>query len=667
MQNLYYIFIYLFNYLAIYSIIYLFICSNKVFGQTEKDTSSLFQPKIEELLQMANQKNEELSTQVAGQKNFLVREAPSAITIITDEQLTQWGVTDFMDIFKFVPGFEVNFDIGNAYGLSVRGNWGGEAKILYMIDGIQMNELNYGSVNIGNRFSITAIKKIEIIRGPGSALYGGLAGLAVINIITKTGKEENKVQGSITYSNSQGESLKQITEISLTKKINDDFSIQIHGASHEGKISNRFVNFVRGSANYADSSRIYDRFLNIGMQYKNFRIKGIYDEYKIKRTLDIYAYDRYSDFTGTYLMADYEGKINEKLTISPEVSWKTQEPWNIYGGGQAYYAMIINRFQSMVRMKYAFNKNLEFSGGIEYYNLNSKFKSDTVKFFTGKRSFDIDNIGLFTEVSYQSKYFNVVAGARYDQHSFAGEAFVPRFSLTKAFSKFHYKIMYAEAFKTPIVSNLQLATSPISPENIKYGEIELGYKFNDKMSFVANFFTQNISNSIVFSYASSIIGGYANQGVSNLWGWEGQFNFTSKYFQTFLQYSFYRPRADSDVFRIPNNDQASQGTTPHKITLHTHTRITSKFFITLNSSFFSQRQMYVPIEFQGDDGLRTISEINLIDVVFLWKNVAKKLDIQLYVNDLTNEQFSHSPAYKVDLYPLPAPARTLGARVFWKF
>lgn len=635
-------------------------------GQNTADTAHFYQLNVGTLLTLPIKDEEEVSTQVAGQTNFIVREAPAAITIITDEQLAQWGITDLIEIFRFVPGFEVNFDIGDAYGLSVRGNWGGEAKILYMIDGIQINELNYGSVNIGNRFSITSVKRIEIIRGPGSALYGGLAGLAVINIITKSGQEKDRVEGRISYANSERQTLRQLTELSITKKINNRFSIQLHTALQDSKISNRLIDSPRGKASYADSSGVYNKFLNIGIQYQNLRIKGIYDEYKVKRAFNIYGNDKYLNFTGAYLMADYTWKINPKLTITPEISWKTQEPWNIYGGSQEYYAMIIKRTQMMTRIKYELSNNLQISGGIEYYNLAVNFKSDTVIFFTGKKRLNIDNIGAFTEISYQSKYVNIVLGARFDRHSFVGEAFVPRLSFTKAFKKFHYKFLFADAFKTPIVSNLQLATSPIRPENIRYSEIEVGYKFNDKLNVSTNFFIQNIANSIVYSYEASVVGGYANQGQSNSFGLETQINYQSTYFQAFLQYSFYKPQANSTVSRVEGINNANQGVAPHKISLHTHLQLHKKVFLTTNVSFLSERYYYGPIEFQEDNGLRKLNPITLFDVIVVWKSPIKNIDLQCYIKDLTNEQFSHVSAYKIDLYPLPAPARTFGVRLMWK-
>ncbi len=55
-----------------------------------------------------------------------------------------------------------------------------------MIDGQEINENLYGSVVFGGHYDVSQIQRIEIIRGPGSSIYGGCAELGVIHIITKS-------------------------------------------------------------------------------------------------------------------------------------------------------------------------------------------------------------------------------------------------------------------------------------------------------------------------------------------------------------------------------------------------------------------------------------------------------------------------------------------------
>ncbi len=76
--------------------------------------------------------------------------------------------------------------------------WSYEGKVLLSVDGIEMNELLFGTAQFTNRFPVDQIKSVEIIWGPGSAIYGGFAGLNVINIVTKKSADYNSGSLAIT-------------------------------------------------------------------------------------------------------------------------------------------------------------------------------------------------------------------------------------------------------------------------------------------------------------------------------------------------------------------------------------------------------------------------------------------------------------------------------------
>lgn len=65
-------------------------------------------------------------------------------------------------------------DVQGVVGLGVRGLWPAEGKHLLIIDDIEMNEMQFASTQYGNEFPADQIKRIEIIRGPGSAIYGAI-------------------------------------------------------------------------------------------------------------------------------------------------------------------------------------------------------------------------------------------------------------------------------------------------------------------------------------------------------------------------------------------------------------------------------------------------------------------------------------------------------------
>ena len=65
--------------------------------------------------------------------------------------------------------------------------------------GQELNELAYSTLQLGNHVPVEQIEKIEIIRGPGSVIYGGFAELAVINVTTRGAKELDGIAVSGTY------------------------------------------------------------------------------------------------------------------------------------------------------------------------------------------------------------------------------------------------------------------------------------------------------------------------------------------------------------------------------------------------------------------------------------------------------------------------------------
>ena len=126
--------------------------------------------------------------------------APAIITVITDTEIKNLGYRTFSEILRTVPGFEILKwgDYGNSFP-AVRG-LAGSNKIRVMLDGHFVNSpLTGGAFTHFDDFPLENIKKIEIIRGPGSALYGENAFSAVINIITKEAHEVRGVHVSSGY------------------------------------------------------------------------------------------------------------------------------------------------------------------------------------------------------------------------------------------------------------------------------------------------------------------------------------------------------------------------------------------------------------------------------------------------------------------------------------
>lgn len=120
-------------------------------------------------------------------------------TVITAEQIKSMGATELHQVLETVPGVHASLQENNYdYNYSIRGiRSGANSQVLMLLNGTRITTPFQGTINTGTELPLEAIARVEVIRGPGSALYGADAFAGVINIITKNAKEINgKVLGA---------------------------------------------------------------------------------------------------------------------------------------------------------------------------------------------------------------------------------------------------------------------------------------------------------------------------------------------------------------------------------------------------------------------------------------------------------------------------------------
>ena len=115
----------------------------------------------------------------------------ASVEVITEEEIEMAQANNLADILSSVSGLEIS-DYGNAGGIkaiSIRGS--SPEQVLVMIDGRPANDPQTGKIDLG-LIPASIIEKVEIYRGPASAIYGANALGGVVNIITKKGKGDSK-------------------------------------------------------------------------------------------------------------------------------------------------------------------------------------------------------------------------------------------------------------------------------------------------------------------------------------------------------------------------------------------------------------------------------------------------------------------------------------------
>lgn len=129
----------------------------------------------------------------ASKKEEKISDAPAVIATITAQQIKDYGVQTLPELLRYIPGFTVEDTYWRGPVITSRGvamtlyN----DKILMLIDGVPA----YEAVTLEYYLDVvpvTAIKRLEVIRGPGSTLYGTNAFSGVINVITKNGDTKDE-------------------------------------------------------------------------------------------------------------------------------------------------------------------------------------------------------------------------------------------------------------------------------------------------------------------------------------------------------------------------------------------------------------------------------------------------------------------------------------------
>jgi iron complex outermembrane receptor protein len=158
-------------------------------NQTATDAGDLGDLSLVDLMQI-----DEKVTTATRSVALALEEAPSTITLITRAEIDRNGYRTIGEALNTVPGLFVVDDLVTS-NLAVRGIHGGpdswSRTVKFMIDGKPVQYQSTGGALLGPEFvPMDVVESIEVIRGPGSAMYGANAFLGVVNVITREPDED---------------------------------------------------------------------------------------------------------------------------------------------------------------------------------------------------------------------------------------------------------------------------------------------------------------------------------------------------------------------------------------------------------------------------------------------------------------------------------------------
>jgi len=124
-----------------------------------------------------------------------LNEVPVPTTLITEDMIRISGGRNLQEVLAaYVPGMNI-VDNNDDINIAMRGVYNkGQEKILIMLNGHRLNSYCTNTASPDFSISLEKIKQIEVLRGPASSLYGGVALTAVVNIITKQGADVDGIR-----------------------------------------------------------------------------------------------------------------------------------------------------------------------------------------------------------------------------------------------------------------------------------------------------------------------------------------------------------------------------------------------------------------------------------------------------------------------------------------
>ncbi|WP_312825558.1 TonB-dependent receptor domain-containing protein [Epilithonimonas sp.] len=406
------------------------------------------------------------------------------VVVITKQQIQNSPATSIDELLQFYSGLDIKRRGSNGVqsDITIRGS--SFEQVLILVNGIRMNDSQTGHNTFNIPFDISAVERIEIIKGSSAKLYGQNVYAGVINIVTKTSSEEQviiKAQGGDfkTYDLSASATFG-------SEKFTNLFSIS-NGASDGYRFNTDYQirNFF-----YQNKLKLNEGSLSLqaGFSEKKFGANGFYASPS--------AINQYEEAQASVVSLQYQQKFNN-LSINSSVYWRRGQDMYLYtrSNPTGYRNMHIgNNIGGTVNASYESSIGTT-SVGVDYR------KEFLVSSNLGDRERDVTQVFFDHQFRFFNQKLEINPGASWANYS--GDNFLyPGVDVGFIFNPNH-KVFGAisKGFRIPTFTDLyyvsptEIGNPNLVPESAVSSE--LGYRFqNEKILAKASGFIRNTNNGI---------------------------------------------------------------------------------------------------------------------------------------------------------------------------
>jgi len=607
---------------------------------------------------------------------------PNIISVITEQEIKDMGARDLIDVLRTVPGFNFGADIDSLLGVSLRGIWIFESRALFMINGQRQNDIVFGLLNVGNRFSLHGIKRIEIVRGPGSAIYGGMAEVAVVNIITKNGADIGGGDVEAHVGTFEGKELNQKGIEGSFGKSGQDWDYALHFGYKlndwaRGEHSDILGTTLKINGNDIDR----DLFSFVGQgHYKDFQVNTFVNTHKNFAPDGFFsAYDPSEEWDNLQWATQFKNdfSVNENFKITPGYNFQWDEV-DINKGIQFpleprdldRHAEENKLFVDAI-MSFSENNNLVFGSeyvrstiqGTDSNNSSGRYRDfDTLEITD---EFSLNKWAAYIQDTFKWETSSFTVGVRYDNHEQFGNSLSPRAGITFGDEQYNLKILYGESFKEPMLENIgsiDFGNPNLEAEEAKTYEIEAEYKLSNHIKLKSNIFKIQIDTPIIFGVSTVTPTGlgYVNLDKLSSNGFESELLFEFETLYYYLKYSYNDPVGNTDGAFLTTDEDQFLSFPNHNVNGGINYQLTQNVFLGSTLNYIGKRESQ-----------QSLDIVSLpLDETFLWNaNIQYKsagngqdFSITFSVHDILDEQFVFAQPYYGVKRELIGPGRNYTLR-----
>jgi outer membrane receptor for ferrienterochelin and colicins len=635
-------------------------------------------PELAELLDMGLEELGEIEVTSVSKRAEPIANAPATVRVITDEQIRERGYLTLEQALADLPGMQFRNQMSlNSY-VFMRGVPNQNNLTLVLVDGVEINELNSGGFYGGGQYNLANVKRIEVVYGPTSALYGTNAVPGVINIVTKDPEDTPGLQASgaigafntgladlqYAYYNPRTRfglrvsgMFKTTTYADLAGADNDnswtpDLELFEHDYALDMKLRYKDFLFGLNYQNRLSSSATY--WPSVGTAYHdhgtrwNLRFINMYLRHRIALTDAVTLQSKVYAREATV-------QDNSVREITDEGQFGFFRPNYRLGAEVMVDALVIRQLHLIGGLVF---ENDWLAKGYSMSESSSPEERPPHPPWPSMTSNCL--VSSYLQAQYAPLTFlQLIAGLRFDYSSVYHEVVAPRVGAVFTWRGLVAKLLYGEAFRAPKPWDYTdgQGNPGLDPERMRSLELSLGYLFEDLLRLEAAVYWNQLNDVIVKETVTAPVGQenwrWANAGRIDTLGVEAGAELRVGALRAFFNYTFTRSR---DKHGAPEPEIAEHGA---NVGVGYH--ITDRIHATVWGQCLGSRPNWNVIAATGD---------NRIDPAFVLNASLSFLDLhgfdfQVIARNALNEVYYHPSNRQPERYR--QPQRTVMVKAAYRF